>query len=244
MYEKFVHLLGGDSSDPYIDRMQFGTGTLAPAATQTFLQRPITPVKAVTPAIVPSYSATFQAYLLADEANGFPLAEAGLLAVDDTLLARATYTAQTKTVNYIWGYSWTVTVKSGDQAATDFSVPVEDGALASLVFGALITGESEAGTTYGDLITPQDMTLTGMQATVLGQPPAGDDLIIRLVVNGSEDASRTVTVGDGTTSGQSTFGTAYEATLGTRLQVKVHQVGSTDPGDWVLVYYQTSVSPT
>lgn len=113
MYNKLVELLGGEASS-YIDRMQFGTGSLAPAATQQFLQTPITPIKTVTSEIdaTDDYTVIFTAYLLVDEGNGFPISEAGLLANDDTLVTRITFTARTKTSSFTFGFRWSITVKS------------------------------------------------------------------------------------------------------------------------------------
>jgi len=113
MYSKLVQLFGGETS-AYINRMQFGTGATAAAKDQTFLQVPITPIKAVSAAIDPGDDNTviFTAYLLEDEANGFPISEAGLVSADGVLVTRITFTARTKSSSYQFGFRWSITVKS------------------------------------------------------------------------------------------------------------------------------------
>lgn len=243
MYKNFINLLGGNTDDTYyVDRLQLGTGSTAPAVTDLFLQRPITPIKAVTPAVSEPYSVTYSAYLLADEGNGFPISEAGLLGADDTLVARKTFSAQTKTSSYIWGFNWTITTKYGSAPDTDYTVPVETSALASIMFGGMIVGTAAAGTVYGDIVVDQPLTLTGMQATVLGAPPVGSSLVSYLRVDGVTDTTRGVTVADGASSASGSFGTQLSVPAGTRLQVYVDSVGSTTPGDWVLFFYNLRVS--
>lgn len=98
----------GVGMNNYIDRMQFGTGTLAEAETDETLQSPITPIKAVTVAHPTIYTAEYTASLLADEANGFPISEAGLLTVDGTLVARKTFDSHTKDSSHIFHFDWTL----------------------------------------------------------------------------------------------------------------------------------------
>lgn len=106
------NLLGG-TANAYVSQMQFGTGTAAPTVTDTTLQRPITPVKAVTAVATPgTYTVEFSAYLGANEGNGFPLTEAGLLTAGNILVARTTFAARTKTSDYQYGFQWTITTKS------------------------------------------------------------------------------------------------------------------------------------
>lgn len=113
MYENLIQLLGAGDPQAFVDRMQFGTGTLAPAAAQEFLQRPITPIQPVIPTVdVGAYSVTFNASLLADEGNGFPISEAGLLASNDYMVARAVFSARTKTSDFVFDFNWIVTLKS------------------------------------------------------------------------------------------------------------------------------------
>lgn len=113
IYAKLVKLFGGDAASA-IDRMQYGTGTDAPQVTDVFLQTPITPIKSVASVIDPSddFTVVFTAYLLATEANGFPISEAGLLTHDGDLVTRITFTATTKTSDYNFGFRWTITVKT------------------------------------------------------------------------------------------------------------------------------------
>lgn len=94
-------LIGGDGADQYVDRMQFGTSTLAYDATQTGLQLAITPIKAITTVAYPTaYSVEFDGYLLSDEGNGFPISEAGLMLNDDTVVARTVFASKSKTEDY------------------------------------------------------------------------------------------------------------------------------------------------
>jgi len=110
------HILAGDSATSwYCDRMQFGVGTLAEEEGNTELQSPITPVKAISDYDYPGEPGwgytdrcRFTAYLAANEANGFPISEAGLLAANSTLLARKTFPGQVKTPDYIFTFRWTV----------------------------------------------------------------------------------------------------------------------------------------
>jgi len=113
MYEQLIQLISGGDADAYVNEMQYGTGTLAAAADQTFLQKPITPTKAVSVSVdAPNYTVTFTATLGSSEANGFPIAEAGLLTAGDKLVARATFASQSKTSDYAFDFTWTVTLKS------------------------------------------------------------------------------------------------------------------------------------
>ena len=113
MYEQLIQLISAGDPQAFVDRMQFGTGTLAPAASQQFLQRPITPLKNVIATVdAANYKVTFQASLLSDEANGFPISEAGLLASNDTVVARAIFSARAKTSDFVFDFNWIVTLKS------------------------------------------------------------------------------------------------------------------------------------
>lgn len=113
MYEQLIKLIAGGDNNAYIDRMQFGTGTLAPAAAQEFLQRPITPIKMVISTVdIGNYRVTFNASLLADEGNGFPISEAGLLASNDNVVARAVFSSRAKTSDFVFDFNWIVTLKA------------------------------------------------------------------------------------------------------------------------------------
>ena len=106
-------LLGGtDMSDRYINRMQFGTGSTSPAAeTDTALESAISPIKTITSTTYPTVSSVkFQAFLLEDEANGFPIKEAGLLFANTSplLAARKTFAALTKSSDFVFEWNWTI----------------------------------------------------------------------------------------------------------------------------------------
>lgn len=113
MYQQLVKLVSGESLAGYVYEMQFGTGTSVPVATEQFLQKPINPVKTVTPTIdAPNFQVVFNASLLADEGNGFPISEAGLLTKDNIVVARTVFSARSKTPDYIFDFNWTITLKS------------------------------------------------------------------------------------------------------------------------------------
>jgi hypothetical protein len=107
-----THLLGGDTANNYVNRMQFGTGSSAPAVGNTALQQPITPLVNVTysypDALPSSYRVTFQGQLLSGQANGFAITEAGLVCADNTLFARRTFAEKDKTSDKILTFDWTV----------------------------------------------------------------------------------------------------------------------------------------
>jgi hypothetical protein len=110
--EPMCHLLGGDAdaANLYAKKMAFGTGTAAPAVTDVSLQRPITPIKDIATVTHPTSSSTlFTATLEADEGNGFPINEVGLMNVNKVLLARVILASpQAKTVDYIFLFEWLI----------------------------------------------------------------------------------------------------------------------------------------
>ena len=107
-YTNLSHLVAGDSVGRYVDRMQFGTGSAAAQGTDSTLQVPITPIKTVLVDHPTATTTRFRSYLMETEGNGFPISEAGLLAVDDTLVARKIFAGQVKTSDYIFGFRWTI----------------------------------------------------------------------------------------------------------------------------------------
>lgn len=112
MYPQILQLLGA-GGNKYITKMQFGTGIEPADPSQTVMQLPIIPAKATSAVVSPStFSVEFSAFLEASEANGFTLAEAGLLTYDNILVARTTFVAQPKTSSYQWGIKWTITLKT------------------------------------------------------------------------------------------------------------------------------------
>lgn len=111
-YAQMLQLLNGGTTG-YISKMQFGTGSAATTVDMTTLQRPIAPTKNVLAAVsAATYTTTFSAYLEAAEANGFPLAEAGLLTAGGVLVARTTFAVKTKTSDYQYGFVWSITLKT------------------------------------------------------------------------------------------------------------------------------------
>lgn len=105
-------LAGYNQSDRYINRMQFGTGnTSAADAGDTSLESPITPIKTISATSYPTdRSVKFQSFLMEDEANGFPLREAGLLFANTSplLAARKTFETLSKTNEFVFEFNWTI----------------------------------------------------------------------------------------------------------------------------------------
>ena len=99
-------LANDDVVNQPVNRMQFGTGSDAAVPADVVLQTPITPVKTIVDRVEDDYSVRLRAFLLADEGNGFPIAESGLLAPNGGLIARATFAEQVKDSDHILGFSW------------------------------------------------------------------------------------------------------------------------------------------
>jgi hypothetical protein len=104
-----AHLLAGDSPDDYKVRyMVFGTNGDEPSASDLQVKAPITPVKNIDSVDYPNDSSVrFIVTLQQSEANGFPLAEAGLQA-NNGLVARVSYGPLTKDSDFIFIYRWTI----------------------------------------------------------------------------------------------------------------------------------------
>jgi len=111
-YDQVARLLAGsDQVDRAITQMQFGVGTAAAAVTDVALASPITPIKDITSYAYPEAGAVrFTAYLLAGEANGFPITEAGLLTANTSprLMARRVFAALNKSSDFVFEFQWTV----------------------------------------------------------------------------------------------------------------------------------------
>lgn len=111
-YRSVMHLLAGDDQANYaVTHMAFGTGDTPPAVTDAGLEMAITPVKAISAIDYPDEtSIRFTAVLESEEANGFPLAEAGLYTAAHGMVARLTYGPLTKSPNLRFTCRWTVYV--------------------------------------------------------------------------------------------------------------------------------------
>ena len=107
-YIQLSYLVGSSVIDNWVNRMQFGTGSSAAQATDTTLQMPISPIKAVTVDHPTATTTRFTSYLLETEGNGFPIGEAALICGDDTLVARKTFAGQVKSADYIFAFKWTI----------------------------------------------------------------------------------------------------------------------------------------
>ncbi len=108
---QLAQLFGGVGDGKFASQMQFGTGDVTELASDTTLQRPITPLKAITLVEFPdSRTMELTAFLLEDEANGFPIEEVGLMNDDEVLLARITLaSAQEKSVDFQFQFTWRIT---------------------------------------------------------------------------------------------------------------------------------------
>lgn len=114
-YYKLLYLLSDDSSGSPASQMVFGTNSTTPSATDNrstisdaWEAKDITSTSVDTS----SLSVTFTASLLSTEGNGFPIAEAGLLASDGTLLARRTFSVQNKSNDFVYTINWTLQFSS------------------------------------------------------------------------------------------------------------------------------------
>jgi hypothetical protein len=110
--EQLTHLVAGDGALRYVNRMQYGTGSLAVTNTQTQLQQPITPLKTVTPTYPTDYQTMFTAILGSADANGFSITEAALVAADGVMVARRVFAAKNKLADKILTFDWTLSFAS------------------------------------------------------------------------------------------------------------------------------------
>ncbi len=105
-------LAGVLAATHYVSHMSFGTSSGAPTLVDENLGMPITPSKAIAtytyPDVGTPYSVVFEAYLLAAEANGFALAEAGLITSENVMIARALFPTLSKDSDHIFHFTWTV----------------------------------------------------------------------------------------------------------------------------------------
>jgi len=107
--EIMAHLLAGDDPDNYkVSKMTFGTNDDAPAVEDLVVKTPITPVKPIASVEYPNDSSVrFIVTLDQDEANGFPIAEAGLQA-QNGIVARVSFGPLTKDSDFIFVFRWTI----------------------------------------------------------------------------------------------------------------------------------------
>jgi len=104
-----ARLLGGlDASDWAIARMVFGTGDTAAADSDVALEVPITPQKDVTVDYPDDASVRFTATLESDEANGFPVNEAGLYSGSEGIFSRVVFGPLTKSSDFRFVFRWTI----------------------------------------------------------------------------------------------------------------------------------------
>lgn len=115
---QLAHLcVGDDTSVRYINRMAWGTGghvggdpssSIAPLVTDTQLEtsvitKPIASVEFPSPS-----SVMIVAFLVEAEANGYTITESGLMAGDNTLVARRTFAGLAKTNEFVFEFKHTL----------------------------------------------------------------------------------------------------------------------------------------
>ena len=115
------------------------------------------------------------------------------------------------------------------------------GTVSTTMYGLLIVGEASAGQAYGNFSVPANSKLTGMQASVLGNPPTGDVLKLVLTVNGVPDPTRYITVPAGKGVESVTFGATLNVMTGDVLGVQCVNVGSTEAGSWIEIRFLATV---
>ena len=104
-----AHLLGSAAvADWGIAKMVFGTGTTTPTETDVALEIPITPEKDVTVDYPDTTSVRFTATLESTEANGFPVAEAGLYSGSEGMFSRVVFGPLNKTSDFRFVFRWTI----------------------------------------------------------------------------------------------------------------------------------------
>jgi hypothetical protein len=104
-----AHLLGGEAvADWAIGKMVFGTGTTAPTESDSGLEIPLTPEKSVTVDYPDTSSVRFTGVLESDEANGFPIAEAGLYTASEGMFARIVFGPLSKSADFRFVFRWTI----------------------------------------------------------------------------------------------------------------------------------------
>jgi len=115
------------------------------------------------------------------------------------------------------------------------------GTINTSLYGVLIVGEAEVSEEYGNFVVPANATILGMQATVLGRVPTGDDLELRLTLDGVEDTARNVVIPAGERYKAVVFGDELPVVAGNVLGVSCASVGSVDPGDWIEVRFSAEI---
>lgn len=110
-------LVGHETTTRYANKMVWGTGghavgdtstPIAPSETDTSLESQIL-IKGFSTFDFPSTtSVRMVAFILESEANGFTITEEGLVAADNTLIARRTFPGLPKTEDFVFEFRHTV----------------------------------------------------------------------------------------------------------------------------------------
>ena len=103
----------GASSADFVTSIQFGTGSATPDPSNTHLQLPVAKVDVTTAVISPTdYTARFVGYLDSFTANGYTIAEAGLLTAGGILIARETFAGRYKDADHMLEFGITIRLHS------------------------------------------------------------------------------------------------------------------------------------
>lgn len=116
------------------------------------------------------------------------------------------------------------------------------GNLFSLTVNALFV--PEAGQVFYEGFLPaEDITLKAISIFAT-EAPTGQDLSLDVLIDGVEQANVS-TLADGATYQKTTFGTAIEISKSERLGLKFIQVGTTQPGNGIIVtlYFMKKAVP-
>ena len=109
--------VGNQSTQRFVNRMVFGTGGHAPGdtsvpippqPTDTQLDSSILTKPLASYEFNSSTSVTIIAFIVEGEANGFTITESGLLAADNTLVARRTFAGLNKTSEFVFEFRHTI----------------------------------------------------------------------------------------------------------------------------------------
>jgi len=108
-YVQEASLLAGEGlTTKYIDRMVFGTGTVAPVVTDTGLTGTVTASGTFSASYPSTTSVQFVGTLEGSQGNGVALTEMGLMCADGTLVTRTLFGPMTKSSLFSIEISWTI----------------------------------------------------------------------------------------------------------------------------------------
>ena len=116
------------------------------------------------------------------------------------------------------------------------------GSIKTTLFGLLIPGEVEADENYGNFIVPASASITGMSVAILGRASVGSDLKLQLTIDDVVDSTRHIVVPAGQRKKAVIFGDALSVVAGNVLGVHCVEVGDEEPGDWLEIRFNTTLT--